>query len=238
MALLLFDIDGTLIRPRGLGRKAFEQACRDLYGLCPASGRFRFDGLLDTHIAAKQLQLLGKESGESAVARLLEAYVARLKEERAGPKEDHLCPGVPGILDSAVARGHFLGLLTGNILEGAKVKLGLFDLWEYFPAGAFGADAPDRPSLVAVASARCSSAFNRRFQAHETWIIGDSIHDITAAKAGGVRSVAVATGHTPAARLAALEPDLLLDDLTAPRLLWEFVEEEALSRKGPESRHA
>jgi phosphoglycolate phosphatase-like HAD superfamily hydrolase len=104
------------------------------------------------------------------------------------------------------------------------VKLGFFGLREYFPAGAFSGDGPDRAELVPVALARCARAYGQPFGLRETWIVGDSVHDVRAGRAGGVRCAAVATGNTPVGDLSAEAPDLLLADLSDPRPLWVALE--------------
>jgi len=224
MALLLFDIDGTLLAPRGLGRRAFEGAVRALYGRLPSES-FPYDGLMDAAIAERTLTLLGAAPSQAAVDALLDEYARRLPAEAPAEADGHLCPGVPAVLAAARRRGHALGLLTGNLARTATVKLGFFDLSGYFPAGAFCGDAPDRGGLVPVAMARCARAYGRPFGADETWLVGDSVHDVRAARSADVRCAAVATGNTPARHLAAESPDLLLGDLADPLPLWAAAEE-------------
>lgn len=223
MALLLFDIDGTLLAPRGLGRHAFEKAVRARYGRLPETS-FAFDGLMDTAIARETLRLLGVPPEDHAVHSLLGSYAELLPEERPADPQGHLCPGVPEILDDARRRGHHLGLLTGNLAQTAQTKLQFVDLQHHFPTGAFAGDGAERADLVPVALARCEEVHGRAFSPEETWVIGDSIHDIRAAKQAGVFVAAVATGNTPAALLAAERPHLLLEDLSQAQRLWEAVE--------------
>lgn len=223
MALLLFDIDGTLLAPRGLGRRAFEKAVRALYQRLPETS-FGYDGLMDTAIAKETLRLLGESQESGPLCALLDAYACILHEERPSDPESHLCPGVPWVLDEARSRGHHLGLLTGNLSKTAKTKLGFVSLEDHFPAGAFAEDADERGDLVPIAMARCASAYGRPFTAEETWIVGDSVHDIRAAKWAGVRCAAVATGNTPISVLEAESPHLLLEDLAHSHALWATVE--------------
>lgn len=232
MALLLFDIDGTLIRPMGMGRRAFEQALRDLHGRLSAEP-FPYDGMLDPQIAEKTLSSLGLAPTSSAVDRLLDLYLERLQDERPSDPAGILCPGFPGLLEQAPRRGHHLGLLTGNLHEGARTKLSFVELSGYFRApgedgrllGAFGGDAQQRCDLVAVAVARCERAYGRSFQASETWIVGDSPRDVQAARTAGVRCAAVATGLASLQTLADLAPDLLLSDFADPSALWSALED-------------
>jgi len=223
MALLLFDIDGTLLAPRGLGRRAFEAAVLALHGHLPAES-FPYDGLMDGAIAERTLTLLGEDASPRSVGALLAEYARRLPAEAPAQREGHLCPGVPTVLEEARRRGHPLGILTGNLARTADIKLGFFGLASFFPAGAFCGDAPERAALVPVAMARCAKAYGRPFGPDETWLVGDSVHDVRAARSAGVRCAAVPTGNTPAGQLAAEGPDLLLEDLANPRPLWDATE--------------
>ncbi len=234
MALLLFDIDGTLIRPTGMGRRAFEQALRDLHGRMPAEP-FPYDGMLDPQIAEKTLSSMGLAPTPSAVDRLLDHYLERLQEEHPSDPAAALCPGIPGLLDQAQRRGHHLGLLTGNLHEGARTKLSFVDLSGYFRVagddgrllGAFGGDAQQRWDLVAVAVARCERAYGTPFNASATWIVGDSPRDVQAARIAGVRCAAVATGLASLQTLAGFAPDLLFQDFSDPSALWSRLEDAA-----------
>jgi phosphoglycolate phosphatase len=228
MALLLFDIDGTLIRPMGIGRRAFEKALLERYGRVPEQ-RFPYDGMLDPQIAARTLGLLGVEPTSEEVDALLARYVELLAEERPSDVRAGLCAGLPDLLEMATARGHHIGLLTGNVHDGAKLKLSFFGLDRYFEnglglLGAFGGDAGTRAELVPVASERCSCAFGRAFPLEETWLVGDSPRDVEAARGSGARCVAVATGWCALEDLAALGPDLALPDLGVAAPFWCAVE--------------
>jgi phosphoglycolate phosphatase-like HAD superfamily hydrolase len=231
MALLLFDIDGTLLKPVGLGRAAFEAALRETAGGEGEAG-FAFDGLLDTQIAARALERRGIPASREAVGRLLEAYLTKLAAG-APPPGDLACPGVRSLLAAAAARGHHLALLTGNLGAGAAVKLSLASLDGFFRSngpssgllGAFGGEAEERWELVPLALARCTEAFGRPFPSREVWVVGDSPRDVEAARRAGVRCAAVSSGLTPYERLAELGPDLLLHDLRDPLPLWNALEE-------------
>ncbi len=235
MALLLFDIDGTLLRPLGMGRRAFEDAVLSLHGRLPKGTGFSYAGLLDTQIASGTLAALGLPHDRPSVKRLLDAYVACLKENPRPRREACLCPGVPGILDEALARGHRIALLTGNLHEGARVKLGACGILNYFAPnggtgpllGAFADDADERHGLVPVAMARCRSRFGEAFAPSETWIVGDSPRDVQAARLSGIRCAAVATGFTDLEGLRALGPDLAVADLSGNEVFFRSIQEAA-----------
>jgi phosphoglycolate phosphatase len=235
MALLLFDIDGTLMRPRDIGRRAFNAALLALYGRLPEAPPFPYDGMLDTEIARRTLVQMGLQPTRPEVTRLLEAYVSRLPEEAPSDRTSHLCPGFPTSLDRAAAEGHRLGLLTGNVRAGAQAKLGFVGLARYFSIGAgtgdllgaFGEDASERWGLVPRAMERCSEAFGAPFARTSVWLIGDSKRDVEAARRAGVKCAAVATGHTEAEALLAMEPDFFLADFSDPEPFFAALRDEA-----------
>lgn len=112
-----------------------------------------------------------------------------------------------------------LGLLTGNVRRGAEIKLRAAELWDFFPFGAFGSDHEDRNRLVEIARARALELSGEPFPGRQTVVVGDAEADIRCARAGGARAVAVASGWTSHAKLAALEPDTLLESLASPLAL-------------------
>ncbi|MBI5365853.1 MAG: HAD family hydrolase [Planctomycetes bacterium] len=217
--LLLFDIDGTLIRTGKPFRRAFRRALVDTYGSAGNIDGYRFGGKTDPQI------VLGVFAGTAVTpevalagrAACLERYLAVLREELAHDPPGTVLPGVREILDTAAADPRIaLGLLTGNLAEGARLKLEPLDLARYFRFGAYSSDHPVRNELPAIARARAEAATGVRFGLEACFVIGDTEHDIGCARAGGMRAVAVATGRTPRAELAAHRPDYLFDDLSRP----------------------
>ncbi|MEW6758850.1 MAG: HAD family hydrolase [Acidobacteriota bacterium] len=231
MALLLFDVDGTLVRPLGLGRKSFLAALETVLGAPVDPAPFSYDGLLDTEIARRTLSSLNTDPDPPVLERLLAAYVGFLSAEPFPPSEQCRCDGLPAALERCLQRGHDLALLTGNVRGGALVKLRAAGLDAFFRnggsalLGAFGEDAADRPGLVPVALDRCRRHFGKEFPPDSVWIVGDSERDIRAARTAGVRCAAVATGHTPLEVLEALAPNVLLSSLGDPGALCDAVEE-------------
>lgn len=213
MRLLLFDIDGTLIRSQGLGRRALDQAFAERYGWEEATWGVDFLGSTDGGIVADVFLAHGR-TREQALAEqhaLLTRYV-ELLTETAG--ECLVLPGVVELLAACGARDDCqLALLTGNVQGGARVKLERVGLWEAFPFGAFGLDAFHRNDLFPVALERAHTHTGRRFAPDDVVVIGDTPRDIAVAKAHGARSLAVTTGWVDRASLAAHAPDALLDDL-------------------------
>lgn len=214
MKLLLFDIDGTLLRPMGFGKNAFRKAFEEVCGTTPA-GDFPYDGLLDSEIACRTLEMSGLEAEEPLMINLLKRYIDLLPSEIPEDPSPWLCENVPNILAEAVHRGFSLGVVTGNVREAAEIKLGAVGLSSFFPAGAYGSDASERWKLIPIASGRAESYYGRGFSSEETYMIGDSVRDIDAAKKAGVKSISVATGLAPYSRLSEENPDYLISDLSS-----------------------
>lgn len=212
--LILFDIDGTLLRCGPQVRPIFLGALTEVFGGYGEARGFSFAGKTDSRITLDLVRSLGMGE-EEILARMPEVrriYCERL--ERGLEREKMLLlPGVAALLDQLAARTDVVvGLLTGNWHEGAHIKLSRFDLGRYFPFGAFGDDAVDRRDLVPIALER-AAALARRFEPHETLIVGDSLLDVDCARAWGVPVLAVATGFTPAEKLAEAGADWVVEDL-------------------------
>jgi phosphoglycolate phosphatase-like HAD superfamily hydrolase len=151
------------------------------------------------------------------LARFREVYVRHLATEleKPGVNRKGLMPGVRELLDALAPRDDvYLALLTGNYEAGARLKLEYFDLWRYFPCGAFGDDAPHRNVLVPKALARVEACEGRAFAPGETVVIGDTPLDVECAAHVGARSLAVATGSYSVEELRAAGADAALEDLS------------------------
>lgn len=205
--LILFDIDGTLLSTEGAGRASLTQAFQERFGVEDAFAGLSFAGATDLGITGRAFAHAGLEPDFAA---LEEAYLPLLSE-RLGIQAPRLCPGVPDILAPCAQRAH-LALLTGNWLQGARIKLQAAGLLEHFDpwVGAFGDDAADRNLLVPVAEQR---AREQGLPLGRTVVIGDTPRDVECARAGGAIAVAVCTGWSDRETLAATEPDLLIEDL-------------------------
>jgi phosphoglycolate phosphatase-like HAD superfamily hydrolase len=216
MPILLFDIDGTLVRTGGAGKAAMEAALAAEFGVGAVRDTVSYSGRTDRAIARDLLAVHGIEPTRSNEDRLRDAYLARLPDalrERPG----QTCPGIPDLLAALRPRGGVvLGLLTGNVRRGAAHKLGHFGLWDYFACGGFGDDHLDRDDVARAAVAEVRSHLGRAFAPEDVWVIGDTPLDVRCARAVGAKAVAVATGWHPADELAAHAPDYLLADLSNP----------------------
>jgi phosphoglycolate phosphatase len=206
--LVLWDVDGTLVRTAGHGRWAFEEAFQAVVGRLPEP--VDFAGRTDRQIA---LTMLAGE--ERHLDRLLEELESALELRKDALRaEGFAYPGVSEVLEALDARDEVVqSLLTGNILPNAIVKVSAFGLerWLDFEVGAYGSDPhEERSDLVAVARERASAKYG---QPTGAVLVGDTPLDVRAAHEAGARAVAVASGFAERDALVASQPDVLLDDL-------------------------
>lgn len=214
--LYLFDIDGTLITSGGAGVTSFTEAVRDFCGSTAALEGINFAGNTDTGIARSVLEAAGMEPTEANIMGLLDAYLSILPH-RMGLHEGRLLPGITSLLDTLKDRPDcVLALLTGNLAQGAEVKLSHYGVWHYFGFGAYADDHHVRNELGPVAQARAFEEQGEEFTADRIYVIGDTPRDIECGKAFGAKTVAVATGHYSREALAFHDPDFLFDDFSDP----------------------
>jgi phosphoglycolate phosphatase len=217
VTLVLFDIDGTLVLTGGAGMRAMNRACEDLVGHGNALDGIQLAGRTDWIILQDAAARVGREMHRDLLHELRERYVDHLREEilERGRGVKAVMPGIREALDALSARPDVaLGLLTGNFLEGARIKLEHFDLWKYFRCGAYGDDASDRNALVPIAVRRAREAGLADVVSERVIVVGDTPHDIACAQAAGARSVGVATGSYTAEQLRACGADVVFQDLS------------------------
>ncbi len=216
--LVLFDIDGTLVRG-GPAKRAFELAMEVVFGTAGPIGRHDFSGKTDPQIARELLRLADFEDEkiDAGLGDLWSVYLTEL-ETRLAHLPMTLLPGVPVLLDHLSGmRDVALGLLTGNIVEGARLKLGSVGLTDFFPVGAYGSDSEVREELTAFALQRATRLWGTSFDPLSVVVVGDTPRDVACGKYFGTRTVAVATGRFDAGRLVETGADRVLeslDDLT------------------------
>jgi phosphoglycolate phosphatase len=215
--LFLFDIDGTLVTARGAGRAAIGRALASTYGVTGPIEAYDFRGKTDQRIVRDLMGAAGLEEPRIAagLAACFAAYVAELEAVLGDGSRVTILPGVADLVRALSRREDALvGLLTGNIEAGARVKLRPTGLWDLFRVGAFGSDDIDRRRLPAVACERAHRLTGRRFGFEEVTIIGDTPLDVDCARACGAVAVAVATGFHPADELKTCAPDLFFTDFS------------------------
>lgn len=219
-SVLLFDVDGTLIRTGGAGSRALRAAFDELYSAPEAPGRVDVRGNTDGSIFVEALRHAGVAPTAEEVARVLGVYLdALVREVEASPGYEVL-PGVAPCLDALQGIPDLaLGLGTGNVEHGARVKLRRGGLDRYFGFGGFGCDSADRPALVRRGAERGATRLGAPLEALRVVVIGDTPRDVTAARANGFDVLAVATGGHPLDDLVASGADLAVSRLDDPRVV-------------------
>jgi phosphoglycolate phosphatase len=214
--LLLFDIDGTLVRAGPVGGAVFNRALEAVFGEVPEE-RVRMSGKTDPQIVREYLTLMGSDDPTHlpSVLEHLERELAAAAEELA--RDGEPCPGAPELLAALAEDDRFhLSVLTGNIAPNAVVKLAAFGLekWLDLECGAYGSDREDRRDLVPIALSRLASLRGIDLSPSSTWVIGDTPRDYECAEAAGAHCLLVATGSYSEPELTGLGADVVLADLT------------------------
>ncbi len=218
MLTLLFDIDGTLINTGGAGGTALIEAFREDFGV-ENPAKVPFSGRTDRGIGTNLFEQHGIDDSPENWQRLRDGYLARLPIHLS-QRDGRVLEGVLRLLEGLQAREAVaIGLLTGNLRDGARIKLSYFGLFEHFKFGGFGDEHRDRDGVAAAALAEARQHANSTFDPARLWVIGDTPLDISCARAIDARVLAVATGLHPAGELADLRPDLILEDLSDTELV-------------------
>lgn len=223
--LLLFDIDGTLVRTNGRAGRLMIRATEELTGHKIPYDIHNFIGRTDRMIIRQFLrQNQTPESGmDELIEKILDRYLKYAGPEMKKPGSVRVIPGVKNLLRKLITRDEFrLGLLTGNLKRGAQAKLGPVGLDAYFPVGAFGDDSEERNRLPKFALQRARRHYGIAFRESQSWIIGDSPRDIECAASNGLHCLAVATGRISRDELASYHPDVVLENLEATETVTQY----------------
>ena len=211
MKLFLFDVDQTLVNTGGAGLRALDRACHKLLSIENAMEGIDPSGKTDPAIVREVFA----RSGTTAVAieTVLESYLHFLSEEVQTSPKYHVLPGITAILEEISARPHtLLGLATGNIELGARVKLQRGGLNRYFTFGGFGSDSENRTELVRQAGETAAKKSSTPIRSEDIFVIGDTPLDIDAGRSAGYKTVGVATGMYSAERLHACGATFVISD--------------------------
>jgi phosphoglycolate phosphatase len=219
--VLLFDVDGTLVTTCGAGRRAVERAFESRHGSKEVLA-FSFGGMTDKAIVRAGLLALGLTFADDAalereMAATLDSYLEILADE---VRRTHIRihDGMLRAMDMADARANVaLGLGTGNIRRGAAIKLGCVGIFDRFSFGGFGDDSIDRPALLMAGARRGAEKLGIPIEDCRIVIVGDTPKDVSAAKAIGAESIAVATGMHDVADLRGCDPTAVFATLADPR---------------------
>jgi phosphoglycolate phosphatase len=213
-ALYLFDIDGTLLRAGGAGARALDAVFSRRHGLDRAMRGIDAGGRTDPWLVAQVFEKrIGRAATAAEVDAILDEYVAELERELTISATLKVLPFVLEALAHLEGCEQVgIGIATGNIERGARIKLERAGLHARFRFGGYGCDSEDRGRLVARAIARGRELVGECVE-DRIVVVGDTAHDITAARACGVRAVAVATGSATRRELDAAGADVVLDTL-------------------------
>ncbi len=221
MQVCLFDIDGTLLSSGGAGKAALEAALHEEFGV-KVHKHVAYSGRTDRAIIRDILNEHEIDPSTINWERLRKAYLQRLPDslERSTGR---VLPGIAEFVAALNERQIHLGLLTGNIREGAHLKLSHYGLFDHFRFGGFGDLHFERDDVAREALASVRSHVGDHVALDQIWVIGDTPLDVRCARAIGVRVAAVATGWHPVEELEQSKPDLLFTDLSDHSPLLAFL---------------
>ncbi len=218
MKIVLFDIDGTLLWTDGAGRRAVHQALEFVFGSSVPENH-EFDGKTDPQIVRELMQRVGTSDDviEARLTETLSRYVELLLGELAqADYAGNVYPGIPSLLDALEARDDvLLGLLTGNVREGATAKLSAVGIArDRFKVGAFGSDNASRPELPAIARRQAEELLGHPVRGNDVVVIGDTPADMRCGLGIGARAIGVATGRYSVEELQACRTGVVFADLS------------------------
>ena len=210
MRLVLFDIDGTLLNSGGMGRAAMQRALGLVFG-SPGNPSYRYDGKTDKQIVRDVMRMEGHSDDhiDSRMSKLIDLYLDGLREGvKSGKFNVRSLQGVPEILDALDDRDDvILGLLTGNVEPGARIKLAAAGINpDRFKINAFGSDHEHRPELPAIAQRRAGETLGLDIAGDRVVVIGDTPADIECGRSLGAKAIGVASGHYTVEQLEAHRP--------------------------------
>ncbi|HVC13407.1 MAG TPA: haloacid dehalogenase-like hydrolase [Acidimicrobiales bacterium] len=216
--LILWDIDGTLLTTGPVGRLALEVGASRAAGLDEVP-YVAMSGKTDPMIVRELLTLAGLSPGD--VDRMLPVALTEAQHLLAAETdriraEGTVHPGVRELLAALMdVDGVRQSLLTGNVAPNALVKVRAFGLDRYLDpdVGAYGTDHPERDGLVPIALERSEARRGERYLPDEVWVIGDTVRDLSCARAGGVRCLIVGTGHEGFDAVRDLDADAMFENL-------------------------
>jgi len=213
--LILFDIDGTLMRTAGIGRESMEKAFKKTFGLRNGFDKIQMMGRTDPSILKEAMTNNDLKWNEKQAGRFKESYCDFFIESIQIPRHDkHLCPGVRELLEILMDNSDFIvGLLTGNWQETAEIKLEYFGIDHFFKLGAFADDSEIRDELLPFALQRIKDETGLDIPPSQTWIIGDTPLDVKCAEPHGAKTLAVATGFHNTEDLENANADFVFENL-------------------------
>lgn len=223
MKLILFDIDGTLISTGGAGTRSLDKAFEEVLGIKQAFKNFEMAGKTDIQIIKEGLLRCNIAPSKPLVTQIIRSYLKNLEIE-INNNSKHLKPGVAEVINLIHRELKYpMGLLTGNLETGARIKLEPFGLNPILPFGAFGSDHEDRRALLPVAIYRFTRIAKQRIDFSQCVIVGDTPRDVACAKPYGAKVVAVATGPYSVDELIRTDADLVVENMTEIDKIIDFL---------------
>ncbi len=211
--LLIWDIDGTLIQGRGIGRRAMEKAFSELFGITDALKGVEMAGMLDSVILRNAFRLHSLDEKYYDAFKI--KYLHYLEFEISQLDYNIDAPGILNLLKKLDSQpGFFNALGTGNLEKGARIKLSKHDMNSFFPTGGFGDELSERWQVIEKAATNSSHFHNIDFYADEIFVIGDTPRDVECGKKLGYKTISVATGMHSVSELISCSADYVFEDLT------------------------
>ncbi len=219
--IILFDIDGTLLSSAGAGKTALEKGMASKFGIGQIVDGLSLSGRTDKGILYDLLRLHNIPFSQENYEKMLQAYLEFLPD-CLKTVQGTILPGISDILAALKKREDCaVGLLTGNLRKGAKIKLAHFNIHHHFDFGGFGDHHLDRDDVAREALQEIQTKFGKDYPPHKIWVLGDTPLDIQCARAIGAQVLAVATGWHSMDELKPYKPDLLFQDLTSTHQVLE-----------------
>ena len=214
--LALFDVDETLVHTGGSGARSWKAAFEKLYGVPADIGEHSSAGETDPQVARATFKgVLGREPSDDELGRIYARYLLYLAEDIGVSPQYRVLPGVEDTLVRLGNEGVMLGVVSGAMEGAARTKLMPADLNRFFIFGAYGSDSPDRGELTSIAIEK-ATRLHEGLLAAQVFVVGDTPHDIEAAKTAMAVSVGVASGRYSVEELSAAGADHVLSSLEDP----------------------
>lgn len=224
--LVLFDIDGTLLHCGSAARESLAEALSEVTG-SPLNLRLEdVAGNTDLGIIRTALKRVGalQPEPEATIRAVSEKYLEILKVKYPARGDQYLYPGVEDLLNRLRERKDIrMGLLTGNLEQGARVKLEPFDIWDYFELGAFGSDSADRNELPKIAWQKANEQLNEVYGARQTLIVGDTPRDAVCARKNNTSALIILRRDIWEEAILAEEPDHIAESTENVDQLFEYI---------------
>lgn len=191
--LLIWDVDGTLIKMKGIGKKSLDKAFYELYSIENAFSNIDMAGRLDKVILEEAFRVHNLDKG--SLAKFREKYAEVLEVEVKKIKTSIACPGIIELLEALSEKENIYNVIgTGNMEKGARSKLSIDNLNRFFPLGAFSEEETERWQLIEKAISNAKDYFGIDFKNENIYVIGDTPRDIECGKKLKVKTIGVATG--------------------------------------------